>query len=94
MTLAVATKLTFTSLSQYMLLVKVTVKMTVVSPKPQVSFTEHLGMTDWCKCTNCMSMPSGRKCQRCQKKEGLHEHLTGDNSVTVSRTMSSLKWLV
>ena len=43
-TLAVAANLT--SLSQYMLWVIVTVKTTVVSQKPQVSFTECLGTTD------------------------------------------------
>jgi len=42
MTLAVAAKLSLTSLSQHTLQALVTVKMTAVTQKSQVSFTEHL----------------------------------------------------
>ena len=80
MTLVVTAKLSLTSLNQYVLLVMATVKTTVVSQKPQVSFAERLGTTDWCECTKCMSMPRGSKCQRCREMEGLQEHLTADNN--------------
>ena len=67
----------------------VTVKATVVSQKPQVSFTERLRTKDRCECVKCMPMLSERKCQCCRKMEVLQEHLTGDNNVTVSRNMGS-----
>ena len=76
MTLSVAARLCLTSLSQYILRVIATVKMTEASQKPLVSFTECLENTDWCKCMKCMPMPSGRKGQCCR----IQECLTGHNN--------------
>jgi len=72
----------------------VTVKIRVLSQKPQVSFIGRLGTTDWYECTKCVPMPGGIKFQCCQETKGLQECLTGDKNFTVSWATGSLKWLV
>jgi len=66
MTLAVAAKLSLTSLNQHMLQVMVTGKMTVMSQKPQESCLE-LQYKDRCECLKyipCLVVLSARVVER------------------------------
>ena len=50
--------------------------------REQTSFTDRLGMTDWCKCAKCTPMPSEIEFQCCCTINELKEHLmehSGDN---------------
>jgi len=64
--------------------------------REQASFTEHLGMTDWCKCVKCMPMPSEIECLCCGKIDELKERLMDTPEIisSVSQTTSSLRWFV